>query len=185
MEGLFQTEKGAGLTIGGIPNEKERVTNFGLTIPKGLSFLAYGDFNAEVKGLEDFPEENWPPVAPTHIAFQIMVGCGTLLALAGVLFWVIRYKWKDALLNKKFLTFIALIGPLGFVAVEAGWIVTEVGRQPWIIYNIMRTAQAVSPVPGQIFHFTLFAISYIVLCFAAYWLMKRQIIKLDEEELVN
>ena len=185
MEGLFQTENGAGLTIGGIPNEKERVTNFGLTIPKGLSFLAYGDFNAEVKGLEDFPEENWPPVAPTHIAFQIMVGCGTLLALAGVLFWVIRYKWKDALLNKKFLTFIALIGPLGFVAVEAGWIVTEVGRQPWIIYNIMRTAQAVSPVPGQIFHFMLFAVSYLVLCFAAYWLMKRQIIKLDEEELVN
>ncbi len=182
MEGLFHTESGAGLTIGGIPNEKERTTKFGLTIPKGLSFLAYGDFNAEVKGLNDFPEENWPPVAPTHIAFQIMVGCGTLLALAGVLFWVIRYKWKDVLLNKKFLTFIALIGPLGFVAVEAGWIVTEVGRQPWIIYNIMRTAQAVSPVPGQIFHFTLFAISYLVLCFAAYWLMKRQIIKLDEEE---
>ncbi len=185
MEGLFQTESGAGLTIGGIPNETERTTKFGFQIPKGLSFLAYGDFNAEVKGLNDFPEENWPPVAPTHIAFQIMVGCGTILALAGILFWIIRYKWKDALLNKKFLTFIAVIGPLGFVAVEAGWIVTEVGRQPWIIYNIMRTAQAVSPVPGQIFHFTLFAISYLVLCFAAYWLMKRQIIKLDEEEFVK
>ena len=72
---------------------------------------------------------------------------------------------------------------MGFVAVEAGWIVTEVGRQPWIIYNIMRTAEAVSPVPGQIFHFTLFAASYLVLCFVAYWLMKRQIIKLDEEAL--
>ena len=185
MEGLFQTESGAGLTIGGIPNETERTTKFGFQIPKGLSFLAYGDFNAEVKGLNDFPEENWPPVAPTHIAFQIMVGCGTILALAGILFWLIRYKWKKELLNKKFLTFVALIGPLGFVAVEAGWIVTEVGRQPWIIYNIMKTAQAVSPVPGQIFHFTLFAISYLVLCFAAYWLMKRQIIKLDEEEFVK
>ncbi len=183
MEGHFKTEKGAGLTIGGIPDENTRTTKFGIKIPNGLSFLAFGDFNAEVKGLNDFPKENWPPVAVTHIAFQIMVGCGTLLALAGILFWIIRFKRKNILLTKKFLIFVALIGPLGFVAVEAGWIVTEVGRQPWIIYNIMRTAEAVSPVPGQIFHFTLFAASYLVLCFVAYWLMKRQIIKLDEEAL--
>ena len=120
MEGLFQTETGAGLTIGGIPDEKEHTTKFGLQIPKGLSFLAYGDFNAEVKGLEDFPEENWPPVVPTHIAFQIMVGCGTLLALAGILFWVIRYKWKDALLNKKFLMFIHCYRAIRFCC-GRGW----------------------------------------------------------------
>ncbi len=185
MEGHFETEKGAGLTIGGIPYEDERVTKFGFKIPKGLSFLAFGDFNAEVKGLNDFPKENWPPVAVTHIAFQIMVGCGTILALAGILFWLFRFKWKDKLLNEKFLILIAVIGPLGFVAVEAGWTVTEVGRQPWIIYNIMKTAEAVTPVPGQIFHFFLFAFSYLILSFAAYWLMKRQIKKLDDETLTN
>jgi cytochrome d ubiquinol oxidase subunit I len=181
MEGLFTTKEGAGLTIGGLPNEETRTTNYGIEIPKMLSFLSYGDFNAQVKGLNEFPKENWPPVLITHIAFQIMVGCGTLLALAGLLFLILLWKKREALLKKPFLIFISLCTPLGFIAVEAGWIVTEVGRQPWIIYGIMKTADAVTPVPGQIFHLLSFSLLYLILSAIAVWLMIRQIKALHSE----
>jgi cytochrome d ubiquinol oxidase subunit I len=182
MEGLFQTETGAGLTIGGIPDVQNQETNLGIKVPKLLSFLAYGDFNAKVKGLNEFPRENWPPVVPVHIAFQIMVGCGFFLAAVGIIFWLIRWKWKDFLFNKNFLYLVAISTPLGFLAVEAGWTVTEVGRQPWIIYNIMRTADSVTPVPGQIFHLFVFIIIYLILTVVAFWLMKRQVQVLNESQ---
>lgn len=175
MEGLFETTTGAPLTIGGIPNEETRTSDYGIKIPKMLSFLAYDNFDAKVKGLNDFPKENWPPVLVVHLAFQTMVGCGTLLALVGVLFWIIRFKWKDKLLNPKFLKLVMICTPLGFIAVEAGWIVTEVGRQPWIIYGIMKTVDSVTPVPGQIIHFALFTTVYCLLSAMAVWIMSRQI----------
>jgi cytochrome d ubiquinol oxidase subunit I len=179
MEGLFTTEKGAGLTIGGIPDEKTETTKYGIKIPHLLSFLAYGDFNSDVRGLNDFPKGNWPPVLIVHLSFQVMVACGFALAGLGILFWIIRFKWKDKLLDNKFLTLIAIFTPLGFIAVEAGWIVTEVGRQPWIIYNILKTVDSVTPVPGQIFHFSIFTIIYSILSIVAIWLMSRQIKALD------
>jgi cytochrome d ubiquinol oxidase subunit I len=182
MEGLFHTEKNAGLTIGGIPDVKNEETNLGIKIPGLLSFLAYGDFNAEVKGLNEFPAENWPPVVPVHISFQLMVACGFFLAAVGVVFWLLRWKWKDYLFNKWFLYLAAVSTPLGFIAVEAGWTVTEVGRQPWIIYNIMKTADSVTPVPGQIFHLSVFIIIYIILTIVAFWLMKRQVKALHESQ---
>ena len=180
MEGHFQTEKGAGLTIGGIPNEETHTTSYSIKIPKLLSFLAYGNFNSVVKGLDDFPRSNWPPVIPVHFGFQIMVGVGFLLAFVGVLFWLFRLKWKERLTSNWFLMLIALCTPLGFIAVEAGWIVTEVGRQPWIIYGIMKTADSVTPVPYQIVHLFLFVIVYLVLSVMAVWLMSRQIKALDQ-----
>jgi cytochrome bd ubiquinol oxidase subunit I len=179
MEGLFETKIDAPLTIGGIPNEKTRSMEYGIQIPHFLSFLAYGDFNSKVKGLDDFPQENWPPVLPVHIAFQIMVGCGTILALIGILFWVFRFKWKTLLTHKNFLRLIAIGTPLGFIAVEAGWIVTEVGRQPWIIYNILKTADSVTPMLGQIFHLISFVVIYFILSIVTIWLMRRQIKALD------
>ncbi|MDP4116568.1 MAG: cytochrome ubiquinol oxidase subunit I [Bacteroidota bacterium] len=188
MEGQFKTEKGAGLTIGGLPNVKEGKTKFGIKIPYALSFLAYGDFNAEVKGLNDFIKENnpIPPVAVVHIAFQIMVGCGSLLALASLLFIAIRFKFKKELFNKKYLKFIAVCTPLGFIAVEAGWVVTEVGRQPWIIYNVLKVSESVSPVQGQLFHFLAFVCIYLILACVAFWLMQRQIKMLHvKEEKIN
>ena len=185
MEGQFETIKGAPLTIGGIPYEKTRTTSFGIKIPNALSFLAYGNFNAEVKGLNEFPEEHWPPVLITHLAFQVMVGCGTVLALVGVIFLFIQWKKKNLLLHKNFLKVIVACTPLGFIAVEAGWIVTEVGRQPWIIYGIMKTSEAVTPVPGQIFHLALFAIIYSALSVLAFWLLKRQIKVLDNDPELN
>ncbi len=175
MEGHFKTEKGAPLIIGGIPDESARVTRYGIKIPKLLSFMAFSDFNAEVKGLNDFPQENWPPILPVHFSFQLMVAFGTILALIGVLFWVLRWKWKDKITDPKFLKLVAAATPLGFLAVELGWIVTEVGRQPWIIYGIMRTVDSVTPVPGQIFHLATFSILYLILSFIAVWLMSRQI----------
>ncbi len=180
MEGQFETEKGAGLTLGGIPDEEKRITEYGIKIPKALSFLAYGNFNSEVKGLNEFPKEEWPPVATTHISFQVMVALGTFLAALGILFWIIWFKKKEWLLHPRFLKIAAVGTPLGFIAVEAGWMVTEVGRQPWIIYKILTTAESVTPVPGQIFHLLIFTISYLILSYVAIWLMRRQIKALDE-----
>ncbi len=182
IEGQFETESGAGLTIGGIPFESERTTRYGIEIPKFLSYLAYGDFNAKVKGLNEFPEENWPPVAFTHISFQIMVGCGTLLAVVGIIFFILRFTKKDKVFSKPFLTVAGICTPLGFLAVEAGWFVTEVGRQPWIIYQIMKTSESVTPMPGQIFHLLVFGLIYLVLSLVAVWLMKRQITVLHSGE---
>jgi cytochrome d ubiquinol oxidase subunit I len=177
MEGQFETERGAPLRIGGIPNETTRETKYSLEVPKALSFLAFSDFNAEVKGLEEFPESDWPPVAITHFAFQIMVGLGTLMMLACL--WVI-YRWvrkQEVAHDRPLLTFLALLTPAGFIAVEAGWIVTEVGRQPWIVYGIMRTADAVTPMPGLIVPLIGISLLYLFLGVVVVYLLWAQIIK--------
>ena len=96
-EALYKTSKPADLVIGGIPNDKEERVDYALHIPKLLSFLAHGDFESEVTGLDKFPEEERPPVLITHIAFQIMVGAGMLMALAGLLFIIFNIKWKKTL----------------------------------------------------------------------------------------
>jgi cytochrome d ubiquinol oxidase subunit I len=177
MEGQFATERGAPLRIGGIPNEATRETRYALEVPKALSFLAFSDFKAEVKGLAEFPETDWPPVAITHIAFQVMVGLGTLMMLASL--WVL-YRWvrkQDIARERRLLTFLALLTPAGFVAVEAGWIVTEVGRQPWIAYGIMRTADAVTPMPGLIVPLIGISLLYLFLGVIVVYLLWAQIIK--------
>ena len=146
-EAHFDTERGAGLLVGGWPDEETGEVHLGLRIPYLLSVLAHFDPNAEVKGLRSFPRDEWPPVATTHIAFQVMVACGFgMLFLVAWGLWVRRRRgalWaSDAWLRAA--TWSAT---LGLVAVEAGWFVTEVGRQPWIIRGVMRTADAVTPMP--------------------------------------
>jgi len=148
MEGHFKTERGAALVIGGIPDMEAGETRYAIKIPYLLSILAYGDPHAEVKGLEDFPKDVLPPVPVVHIAFQIMVGLGTLLiALGG---WLLISWWRTRALpdSRFFLWCVALTGPAAIVAMEAGWVVTEVGRQPWIVQGHMRTAEAVTDAPG-------------------------------------
>ncbi len=178
FEGHFETERGAPLRIGGWPDEAAGVTRWSLEIPTGLSLLAFNDPDAEVRGLNDFPRENWPPVAVVHVAFQVMVACGTVMALVGL--WAAWRWWrrKGAAwhASRRFLLAVALCAPLGFVAIEAGWIVTEVGRQPWIIYGIMRTADAVTPMPGLIVPFLTFTLLYILLAIMTVWLIRRQVI---------
>lgn len=180
FEGHFETEKGAHLRIGGIPDEEKRETKYAIEIPYVLSILAYGDPNAEVKGLNDFPRDEQPPVAVVHFAFQIMVGCGMLMVLltlwGGWRWWRTRRRenktWHD---SKWFLKALVIAIPLGFIAIETGWVVTEVGRQPWIIYGIMRTSEAVTPMPGLIVPFLTFTILYIFLAIITVWLLLRQV----------
>ncbi|GAA0734090.1 cytochrome ubiquinol oxidase subunit I [Aquimarina litoralis] len=174
MEAHYNTEKGAPLYIGGIVDAETQEVKYKLAIPGMLSFLAFGDFDAEVKGLNDFPEDERPNVPMVHYAFQVMVGIGGILMLAGLLYFV-SLKKKKWLTNKKYwLLFIAL-APLGFLALEAGWIVTEVGRQPWIIHKIMRTKDAVTPMPGIVVSFYTYIVVYTTLSIAVTWLMIRQI----------
>ena len=174
MESLFYTSKPAPLVIGGIPSEETRTVRYGIHIPKLLSFLAHGDFDAEVIGLDQFPVENWPPVAVTHIAFQVMIGIGTFLALLGLISLYGLWKKKTWLTRPGSLRLFAACTPLGFIAIEAGWTVTEVGRQPWIIYGIMKTKDAVTPMPGLIYPMLLFTGVYLLLTFVVTWLMVRQ-----------
>ena len=174
LEAHYNTEKGVPLFIGGIVNEKTQEVSYKIEIPKALSFMAFGDFDAEVKGLNDFPAEDRPPVAITHYAFQIMVGLGMLMLFSGIFYFISlkKIKWQD---SRKYWLYFACLAPVGFLALEAGWIVTEVGRQPWIIHNVMRTKDAVTPMPGMIYSFYMYVVLYTVLAIAVTWLMSRQI----------
>ncbi|MDB5050825.1 MAG: cytochrome bd-type quinol oxidase subunit 1 [Fibrobacteres bacterium] len=181
MEAHFHTENGASLILGGIPDLQEKRVRYAVKLPTLLSFLAHGDFHAQVKGLEDFPEKDWPPVLIVHTAFQAMVGAGSALAALGLAFLVLSLRRSRLLLHRRFLLAAALATPLGFLALEAGWVVTEVGRQPWIIYGIMRTAEAVTPMPGLVYPFLLFTAVYFFLAAVVSWLMLRHIRAADRE----
>ncbi|AXT54711.1 cytochrome ubiquinol oxidase subunit I [Aquimarina sp. AD1] len=174
MEAHYNTEKGAPLYLGGIVDADTQVVKYKIAIPGMLSFLAFGDFDAEVKGLNDFPEDERPNVPIVHYAFQTMVGIGGILMLAGLLYFI-SLKKKRWLNNNKYWILFVLLAPLGFIALEAGWIVTEVGRQPWIIHKIMRTKDAVTPMPGIVFSFYTYIVVYLALSVAVTWLMIRQI----------
>jgi cytochrome bd ubiquinol oxidase subunit I len=186
FEGQFHTEKGAAFRVGGIPDESAGVTRYAIEIPYLLSFLAYGDPYAEVKGLNEFPADQRPPVAIVHISFQIMVGCGVAMMLVAL--WAAwRYlrgrrkrTWLD---SKSFLRVLVVAAPLGFIAIETGWVVTEVGRQPWIIYGVMRTSEAVTPMPGLILPFITFTVLYFFLAAITVWLLFRQVVSTDSTEV--
>jgi cytochrome d ubiquinol oxidase subunit I len=176
MEGQFRTERGAPLRIGGIPNEAARETRWAIEIPKALSLLSFHDPDAEVKGLEAFPEDEWPPVLIVHLAFQVMVGLGTIMAIVSA--WSLWALWRreELAMRRHLLRALVAVAPMGFIAIEAGWTVTEVGRQPWIIYGIVRTADAVTPMPGLVYPFALFTALYIFLALVVVWLLYRQIV---------
>lgn len=174
LEAHFETEKGAGLWLGGIPDVENETVHFGIKIPYALSFLAFNDFNAEVKGLREFPKDEWPPIVPTHIAFQVMVAIGTYAALLALTILLMNWRKKDFLQHTLLLKLLVIGTPLGFLGVEAGWIVTEVGRQPWIIYGIMKTKDAVSPMPGIEYVLYFFTGVYFFLAGMVSWLMWRQ-----------
>lgn len=177
LESLFETTRGAPLTIGGIPDEDRRTVRFGFRVPYGLSLLAFHDPDAIVRGLDEVPRDQWPPVAIVHTAFQIMVALGSYLALVGL--WIGWATWRRREITKVrgLLRAIVIAGPMGFLAIEAGWTVTEVGRQPWIINGILRTRDAVTPMPGLVVPFTFFTLLYIGLAVSVVWLLYRQIIR--------
>lgn len=175
MESHFKTAAKAPLIIGGIPDEETQSVKYAIKIPGALSFLAHGNFNTPVKGLEEFPKEDHPPVAITHYAFQIMVGLGMLMLLIAVFYFFTLWRKKHWLDKRWLLKLFAIATPAGFIAVEAGWTVTEVGRQPWIIYGIMRTKDAVTPMPGIAYSFYIFTAVYVSLSIVVIALLYRQV----------
>jgi cytochrome d ubiquinol oxidase subunit I len=181
LEGQFQTESGAPLRIGGLPDEDARTTRGALEIPHGLSLLAFHDWNAKVKGLEDFPRRDWPRVAYVHIAFQIMVACGSLLAVLSLVAAALRLRGHALPLQRWFLRSVMLAGPLGFVALEAGWVVTELGRQPYVAHGALRTSEAVTAVRGLALPFWAFTALYLFLSVAVAVLLQRQLAAPVEE----
>lgn len=181
MEAHFYTGKGASLIIGGLPDTAAKTVKYAVKIPKLLSFMAKGDFNAEVKGLDAIPAEDQPPVLITHFAFQIMVGLGMLMLGISLIYFIALWKKKNSWAESRWLLkLFVLATPMGYLALEAGWTVTEVGRQPWIIYGVMRTADAVTPMPGIAYSFYLFTGVYISLALMVSVLLFRQITMVDQ-----
>ncbi|MCM2278137.1 MAG: cytochrome ubiquinol oxidase subunit I [Oligoflexia bacterium] len=181
MEALFDTQARAPLLIGGLPDAAAARTEYAIELPGMLSFLAHGEFSAVVKGLKDFPREDWPPVLITHLAFQLMVGVGGLLlavSLAGVL---LLWRKPEKFFSPGMLRLLVLCAPLGFLAIEAGWTVTEVGRQPWIIQGLLRTSEALTPRPGIVFTFAVYLGLYLFLAAVVTLLMSRQVQALHRE----
>jgi cytochrome d ubiquinol oxidase subunit I len=179
MEAHYRTERGAALTLGGIPDDDAMTTRYAIRIPYGLSLLAHGDPGAVVTGLADIPRDEWPPTALVHWAFDLMIALGVLLAglaVTAIALWWRRRRLPDA---PWFLRALVAAGPLGFIAIEAGWTVTEVGRQPWIIYRVLRTAEAVTPMPGLVAPFATFTAVYVVLAIILVFLLRRQFLETD------
>jgi cytochrome bd ubiquinol oxidase subunit I len=175
MEGQFVTERGAPLRIGGIPDVEAMETRYAIEIPYGLSLLAFHDPNAEVMGLDAFPREDWPEPVKVHICFQVMVACGIAMAAVALVGAWFAVRKREKLFGRPYLVAVAARGPLGMLAVETGWGVTEFGRQPWVIQGVMRTADAVTPVGGLLIPFIFFGLIYLVLGLFAAWLLRREI----------
>lgn len=182
MEATFETQASAPLHIGGIPNEETQTVDYSLEIPGALSFLAHLDWNAEVQGLNEVSEDVRPPVAVVHIAFQLMVGIGVammVLACWVALHWLRSGGWPR---SRLFLYCVLAMGPLSVVALQAGWVVTEVGRQPWIVQGHMLTREAVTAAPGlwNVFYGTV-VIYFAIGAVTATILLRLAAVKLPED----
>jgi len=174
MEGLWETMSGAPLNLFGWPDQGEEVTKYAVKIPKLSSLILTHDLDGEVKGLKAWPKDDRPPVLPVFWSFRIMVGLGTLMILTGLAALVLYLK-KRLFETKWFHYWCVAMTPAGFVAVLAGWFVTEIGRQPYMIYGVMRSAEAVSPVLGSPIGISLvaFVLTYVFVFGAGtYYILK-------------
>lgn len=174
MEGLFHTTRGAPETIFGFPDPATMQTNFAIQIQGLGSWLAFRNVNATVKGLDDFPRTLWPATQVVHWTFDLMVGIGFMAFFFGLYFWF-RYLFRRRRLFESrlvLLTAIAL-GPLSFGAIELGWMTTEMGRQPWIVYGYELTKDAVTPAPSLGVLFFFFTLIYVALAVATIFFLLR------------
>ncbi|MEY3251999.1 MAG: hypothetical protein RL227_972 [Pseudomonadota bacterium] len=156
MEGIWETQRGAPLLLFAVPDKEARTNHFEIGIPKGAALILKHDADGELQGLNDFVGAH-PPVAPVFYAFRIMVGTGMLMLLAswGGLWLLRRRGWNPAALPRPVLGGLALMAFSGWTATVAGWYVTEVGRQPWIVQGLLRVDEVASTVPGSHIAFTL------------------------------
>ncbi|MFT6143171.1 MAG: cytochrome d ubiquinol oxidase subunit I [Myxococcota bacterium] len=182
MEALWETTTDAPFTIGGLPNATTETTPYSIEVPYLLSFLAFDDIHAEVQGLDSVAPEDRPNVAVVHVAFEIMVGIGMWLMGLALVSAVLAWRVRGVPTNRALLWALAFSVPLGFIAVEAGWTVTEVGRQPWVIYEVMRTADAVTPVPHLVVPFLTFSALYLFLGVVVLVLLKNQVFATVDNE---
>jgi cytochrome d ubiquinol oxidase subunit I len=171
LEGLGRTTSGAPEHLLGWYNGHEVV--YGVAIPRLLSLLAFHNPNARVQGLDTVPSADQPPVNVVRFAFQTMVGIGTLMALLAVVYLYIRLRHKRLPRSRWFYRAVVLAGPLSVVALIAGWITTEVGRQPWIVYGVMRTTQAVTGAAGIPVGYGTLVVVYLGLAGGVWWMLRR------------
>jgi cytochrome d ubiquinol oxidase subunit I len=171
LEGLAHTTKGAPEHLLGWYTDEQ--VKYGIGIPKLLSFLAFHNPNATVQGLDTVPKDRQPPINVVRIAFQAMVGIGTLLALLGVWLLAIRIKRKRLPESPWFYRAVALAGPASLVALIAGWVTTEVGRQPWVVYHVMLTSQAVTGAGHIVVGYTALALVYLAVACGVVWILLR------------
>ena len=171
IEGLQQTTSGASEHLLGWYNGNEVV--YGIEIPRMLSLLAYHDPDATVEGLEAVQPDDRPPVNVVRYAFQTMVGIGTLLALLGVAYLYVRFRRRRLPTSRWFYRAVVAAGPLSVVALIAGWVTTEVGRQPWVVYDVMRPSEAVTGAEGIPIGYGTLVVVYIALYAAVVWILRR------------
>lgn len=177
LEAHYHTTAAAPLVLGGIPNDDEMQTHYAIVIPGGLNLLLGKSADTTVPGLDTVPRDEWPNVRLVHWSFDVMVASGMVMLLLAV--WAGWVWWRTRKLpdSRAFLRTLFLASPLGFLAVETGWMVTELGRQPWIIYHVMRTQDAVTPMPGLVVPFTLFTVLYLFLSVIVVVLLRRQFLE--------
>ena len=160
MEGHWDGSKPGALVLFGIPDEKARKNHYEIAIPNAGSLILTHSWEGKYPGLTSFPESDWPPVANVFWAFRIMVGIGMLLIVVGL--WGTYLWWRRRLFESRvFLWPVSHMWSLGFIAILAGWFVTEQGRQPWLVHGLLRTADGISPVPGASIASTLVLFVFI------------------------
>jgi cytochrome d ubiquinol oxidase subunit I len=171
LEGLGQTTRGASIHILGWYTDGQ--VKDGIRIPKLLSLLAFHNPNATVQGLDAVPASDRPPVNVVRVSFQLMVGIGTLLALLGIVFLFVRMRRKRLPESRWFYRVLVLAAPASVIALIAGWVTTEVGRQPWVVYGVMRTSQAVTGAGGLPIGYATLVIVYLGVALAVVWVLRR------------
>jgi cytochrome d ubiquinol oxidase subunit I len=174
MEGNWETQKGAPLLLFAVPDQADATNHYEIGIPGGASYLLKHDWQGEVPGLKEWPREERPNVAWVFYCFRIMVGIGVFMIAAGLISLYLR--WRGRLYDTRWFQYMCMaLTPMGFVAVLAGWFVTEIGRQPWLVYGLLDRSEGISPVPGESVAISLavFVIVYtIVFGAGTYYILK-------------
>jgi len=163
LEGQYQTQRGAPIHLGGIPIDSQHRVVGAIELPGLLSFLAAFDTNAEVRGLDSFPPGQTPNPVVVHLSFDTMVGLGILIGLVALLFWILVIRTKQVPRRRPLLWAIVASGPAAVIVMEAGWFVTEFGRQPWVVYGVLRTSDAATTAPALGPTFLVFFAIYVAL----------------------